>query len=493
MSSLIAAGLDPGGIPDPSPDSYDLDSAESAPDRLGASSRCAHPVLLAGSRSVVERATGVLLHRFVSADLPGGVISVRCGNRRATECPSCSRLYRFDAYRVVVAGLRGGERVPVTVAESPRLFVTLTAPSFGPVHLGPAKDGTLRACHPSRRNGSTCGRWHRSGDELIGSALDPDSYDYAGQVLFNACAGALWSRFVLEVRRVLAECGGIPRAALGHHLAVSFAKVAEFQGRGVVHFHAVVRLDGPDGPGSPTPQWADGAVLADAVRAAASRAMVRTPECGRCPSRVLGFGVQVDVREVGAGGPSSMSDAVVARYVAKYATKSTESAGAELRPLSCRVCDGSGRIRFSAEDAPERFCPRCHGHGRRGGVSVLDDADLTVHARRLVETCWRLGAVAGLEELRLRRWAHMLGFRGHFATKSRAYSVTFTTLRERRSAFTTLVQHVSLGLPVGADEVLVVGDWRYAGRGTPEPDGSGSPGAVSTDANPLLPVAADDR
>jgi hypothetical protein len=71
------------------------------------------------------------------------------------------------------------------------LFVTLTAPSFGPMHLGPAKDGTLRACHPSARGGGRCGRFHRAGDELIGSPLDPDSYDYAGQVLFNACAGAL--------------------------------------------------------------------------------------------------------------------------------------------------------------------------------------------------------------------------------------------------------------------------------------------------------------
>jgi hypothetical protein len=59
----------------------------------------------------------------------------------------------------------------------------------------------------------------------------------------------------------------------------------------------------------------------------------------------------------------------------------------------------------------------------------------------------------------------MLGFRGHFATKSRSYSVTFTVLRERRAQFNALLQHVSLGLSVGADSVLVVNDWRYAGRG----------------------------
>jgi hypothetical protein len=32
----------------------------------------------------------------------------------------------------------------------------------------------------------------------------------------------------------------------------------------------------------------------------------------------------------------------------------------------------------------------------------------------------------------LRRWAHMLGFGGHFLTKARRYSVTFTALRQAR-------------------------------------------------------------
>lgn len=448
-----------------------------------APSRCAHPVLLVGSRSVVERSTGLLLHAFSSAGLPDGVISVRCGNRRASVCPSCSRLYRFDAYRVVAAGLRGGESVPESVAFSPRLFVTLTAPSFGPVHLGPAKDGTLRACRPSGRGGGRCGRFHRSGDELIGTPLDPDSYEYAGQVLFNACAGALWSRFVLEARRALAERGGIPRAQLGRHVAVSFAKVAEFQGRGVVHFHAVVRLDGPGGAGSAVPSWVDSAALAEAVGQAAARASVRTPESDACPSRVLRFGVQTDVREIGAAGVSSLSDGAVARYVAKYATKSTESAGLELSPLACRSCGGCGCVRFE-EEVPERFCPSCHGHGRRDGVSWLDDPDLSAHARRLVETCWQLGGLAGLEALKLRRWAHMLGFRGHFATKSRSYSVTFTLLRERRAQFNALLQHTALGLPVGADSVLVVNDWRYAGRGGIAEVGSDAVGELSPPGDP---------
>uniref|UniRef100_UPI00313E8928 replication initiator n=1 Tax=Streptomyces sp. AC1-42W TaxID=2218666 RepID=UPI00313E8928 len=45
---------------------------------------------------------------------------------------------------------------------------------------------------------------------------------------------------------------------LNSALRVSFAKVAEYQKRGLVHFHAVIRFDGPDGhtsrprPGPPS-------------------------------------------------------------------------------------------------------------------------------------------------------------------------------------------------------------------------------------------------
>ena len=54
------------------------------------------------------------------------------------------------------------------------------------------------------------------------------------------------------------------------------------------------------------------------------------------------------------------------------------------------------------------------------------------HVRRFVECAWRLGGYRHLQPLRLRRWAHSLGFRGHCFTKSRRYSTTFTALRQAR-------------------------------------------------------------
>ena len=53
----------------------------------------------------------------------------------------------------------------------------------------------------------------------------------------------------------------------------------------------------------------------------------------------------------------------------------------------------------------------------------------------MITTAWELGGFDQYDRLNLRRWAHMLGFRGHFLTKSHRYSATFTALRAVRRAW----------------------------------------------------------
>jgi hypothetical protein len=84
---------------------------------------CAHPVRLAGES--IDLRTGEVRSRR---------LKVVCKDRRALLCPSCSSLYQADAWIQVALGLNGGKNVPESVRTHPRLFVTLTAPSFGPVH-----------------------------------------------------------------------------------------------------------------------------------------------------------------------------------------------------------------------------------------------------------------------------------------------------------------------------------------------------------------------
>ena len=343
---------------------------------------------------------------------------------------------------------RGGKNTPTQVADHPRLFVTLTAPSFGPVHLGPTKRGELRPCHPRRAGqGPDCRAWHRIDDPLIGTPLDPDTYDYAGHILFNATAGRLWSRFTIDMRRHLAEAGGLRRDQLTDHLTVSYAKVAEYQARGIIHYHAVIRIDGPHGPSTTPPTWATDSALEDAIRHAAATAVTTTPAAPGLPSRTLRFGAQTDIKTMtGTPGKRELSDASVARYIAKYATKSTEASGIELRPITCRTCHATGTTSHTLPSGTTDavFCPDCHGTGKRGPRDALPCSALTAHTDRLLATCWNLGARPELSTLRLRQWAHTLGFRGHIFTHRHRRQAMNSTDDTQLYTITDVTQHFKI-------------------------------------------------
>lgn len=72
----------------------------------------------------------------------------------------------------------------------------------------------------------------------------PDCYDYRAAVLFNAVAGELWRRFITCLPRQLAALGGVTQREFRQPVKVRFVKVAEYQARGVVHFHALIRFSG---------------------------------------------------------------------------------------------------------------------------------------------------------------------------------------------------------------------------------------------------------
>ncbi|GAA4980340.1 hypothetical protein GCM10023257_18240 [Streptomyces hyderabadensis] len=225
--------------------------------RLGG---CTNPVHLVGSAVLVDTATGEALTDVDGSDPNGRRLLTACGNRRASACPACSRVYQADTYQLVRAGLVGGKAVPETVSEHPRVFATLTAPGFGPVHTRREQSGRVRPCRP-RRDAKNCphgvplgcSERHAPDDPRLGEPLCPRCYDYGGAVLWQSCAGLLWHRFGIELRREIARKAGLSRTELADVARLSYAKVAEYQRRGLVHFHAVVRLDGPDGPDSHRP------------------------------------------------------------------------------------------------------------------------------------------------------------------------------------------------------------------------------------------------
>lgn len=158
--------------------------------------------------------------------------------------------------------------------------------------------------------------------------------------------------------------GGLTQRELPAVVRVSFAKVGEYQRRGSIHFHAVIRLDGPlTGSAVVTepPSWATADVLADAVRTAARGARLRSPFEGVGP-REYRWGEQLDIRPISELGSGELTDRAVAGYVAKYATKGAEVAGTIDRSLCCRRCSGVGSL-VRADGAPP--CHSCDGSGPR--------------------------------------------------------------------------------------------------------------------------------
>ncbi|CAL2057697.1 protein of unknown function [Streptomyces murinus] len=132
------------------------------------------------------------------------------------------------------------------------------------------------------------------------------------------------------------------------------------------------------------------------------------------------------------GDGSDITEQAVASYVAKYATKAAENTGT----LDRRI----------------------------GELAELDRHQVPDHTRRLITACRDLDSL--YPDRRLWAWAHMLGFRGHFSSKSRAYSITLGALRQERADYRAAQERDVLGLDDREpDTVLVLADWQYAGHG----------------------------
>jgi hypothetical protein len=453
---------------------------------------CARPIRLQGSSAEVDRMTGELRTVYDSAAEDDGTLLLACGDRRASVCPACAEVYRRDAWQMIHAGLAGGKGIPASVGAHPLVFTTFTAPSFGLVHSRLERGGRVQVCSrrdPTRRcaHGWPVGCWvsHAEQDPRLGAPICGDCYDTHGAVLWNALAPRLWSATTTYVVRALARHAGLSQRACRGLVRVRYVKVAEFQRRGLVHFHALIRLDGAppaQDPGRLVAPPAGFTVDLLAAAVATGAALVRVPvpvgsdHAG--PRPAVRWGREVDVRPVvaragdraavvaGVTDADTSHDARnpardangwedrVAGYLAKYTTKAAEALGLPNRRLRGRDLARLGRLGLSA------------------------------HVAELVQAAWDLGGQPHLAGLHLRKWAHMLGFGGHFATKSRRFSVTLGALRQARVTWRRTggqAGAVSLDAwdrPESEHASERVGWWAYIGRGYEQPRAAGLRGVA---------------
>ena len=218
-------------------------------------------------------------------------------------------------------------------------------------------------------------------------------------MLWNWHAPGLWNRFMVELVRVLAARAGLSERQWRRRVRVAFAKVAEFQARGLVHFHAIIRLDGTEDRAVPPGVAVSPEDLCQAIREAAARVRL-IGDGGDGETVELRFGEQLHTRVLaGADDGRELSPGQVAAYVAKYSCKASHE------QITGRDSDPD---RWRERGVPEQLV-------------------------QMAAAALRLADRPGLRGLA--RWAHMLGFRGHFVTKSRGYSTRLGDLRAAMIAF----------------------------------------------------------
>jgi hypothetical protein len=239
----------------------------------------------------------------------------------------------------------------------------------------------------------------------------------------------LWNQTARALPQMLARATGISRAVLRQHLRLSFDKVIEYQARGLIHVHTVIRADGPDGACHDPPPWASKTCSATRYSRRPERLASPCPTPTTPPAAHPGLGPPGRPAYRAPRHRRGTDRSEVAAYIAKYASKATEDVGGI--PV---------RIRRATD---------------------LDDCHVTPHGRRLLTARWHLGHRDEYADLRLARWAHQYGYRGHFSTWSRRWGATLTQRRQQRQAWHDNQNNLAGG------QVIVLSEWHYAGTGEP--------------------------
>ncbi|MDU5231148.1 replication initiator [Actinomyces sp.] len=298
---------------------------------------------MSGERESLELGSSVRTHNYrsvgecehpvwVISSESGEEVAVRCGSRLANRCESCSRLAVRDYQRLIGDGF-----TDVDSGEFRFFFLTLTAPSFGPTHSVPKPGRDLQRCR--------CGAFHDPVEDadLRGVCIDPNSYDFEGCCRWNYGLGDLWD----STRSRL--CQRFP--------GLSYAKVSEYQARGALHVHVLVRI--PLGVPLIYGELTGAEALLEVARSSATRSGLRWGEQGDCKrivqaedrdrfvyymAKVLAY-VTKDV----------MDDCVVVSAQAKVHYRLLDLAASRMRCDRCRdwnePCGGLSHRRWGARSS----------------------------------------------------------------------------------------------------------------------------------------------
>lgn len=302
-------------------------------------------------------ARAAVLERGCSAPIKTATgVWVRCGSRIKSKCGSCAELYRGDWAAIARSGVFDG---PV---EQYRFYLlTLTAPSFGGVHRVP-REGSANC---------RCGSVHDAADAgLRGVPLDEGSYDYAGQVAWNRDAGLLWDRTRRRIR--------------DRWDSLEYFIVREWQDRGVLHVHALVRIKRFEAPDQDT--------LRDAARTATA--------VSRIDGSLVEWGAQADCKAFRADGDGAKTIWYLSKalsYVLKDVASDSAAVPVAVWRHQVALGDAARRMRCARDCEPQDCSSLVHQrYGSRSQV-------VSASRRTVKRTGWSFTGLTRTVQRQLRR------------------------------------------------------------------------------------------
>jgi hypothetical protein len=327
----------------------------------------------------------------------------RCGTRRRDKCEPCSFIWRDDAYYALIN--------PSKEHKGSLTFITLTAP--GSKHFGKSHTASFKGLKSER---CACRSFHSPSDSVVGLPTNSDKFDYKKVTKFNYRASRLTSVTLQKIYRLILTDLNSGREASERKtikdVRLPTARVMEWQERGVLHVHIIVRGHIPT------------YIVEKAVKGSPPTSTRRRV----LPAEHDGekWGEQFDVRHINSGDEKQI--AKLSGYITKvvgYALKDVTSHGAE------------------TDKRKEAF----HARLRKTTNNVVDCeksySECDASPER-INSPIRQGNMSGNFHfcVKHRRAHHQLGFTGNVLTLNKAWGSSLKKAREARIAFATSIAGV---------------------------------------------------
>ena len=320
----------------------------------------------------------------------------RCGTRRKDKCEPCSIIWKDDAYYALIN--------PSKEHMGSLTFITLTAPGskhFGAIHTASYKGLKSERC--------ACRRYHSPTDEEVGVPVNFSTFNYRKVTKFNYKASRLTAVTLQKIYRLMLTDlnNGKDKSEKRNikDVRLPTARVMEWQERGVLHVHIIVR--------GHIPTYIIEKAVKGAPASATRRRVLPAEHDGET------WGAQVNVRHINSGDNNQL--AKLGGYVTKvvgYALKDVTAHGKETIKQKEAFHNRLRRTTNSVVECDKSFSECDASKERRVASASISGKSEPFHF------C-----------VKHRRAHHQLGFTGNVLTLNRAWGSSLKSAREARVAF----------------------------------------------------------